>query len=61
MEEYNYICPHCFTSVSALIDTTIKEQKYIEDCERCCNPVEIKLRLDSRNKVSEFSADRLDA
>jgi len=24
-----------------LFDTSVKNQKYIEDCEVCCNPIEI--------------------
>jgi hypothetical protein len=25
-----------------LLDSTVRQQKYIEDCEVCCNPIEVK-------------------
>ncbi|MEQ8623505.1 MAG: CPXCG motif-containing cysteine-rich protein [Vicingaceae bacterium] len=41
--EQEYICPFCGTNVSVLIDPTIREQNYIEDCERCCRPIEFSI------------------
>ena len=43
MEELFYTCPYCFTEVSIIADLSVNEQEYIEDCERCCNPIEFKL------------------
>ena len=43
MLEQEYICPFCGTKVSVLIDLSIREQSYIEDCERCCRPIEFTL------------------
>lgn len=57
MEEYFYTCPYCFSEVSILVDTSIIRQEYIEDCERCCNPIEFSIRLDGEGNVQEFSAD----
>lgn len=41
--EQEYICPFCSTNVSVLIDPSIREQNYIEDCERCCRPIEFSI------------------
>ena len=57
MEEYFYQCPYCFTEVSVLIDLSLPEQEYIEDCERCCNPIQFRIRLDSNREIQEFSAE----
>lgn len=43
MEEYFYSCPFCFSQVSILVDLSIPNQQYIEDCERCCNPIEFTI------------------
>ncbi len=46
MEEYFYNCPFCFSHVSILVDLSIPNQQYIEDCERCCNPIEFSISSD---------------
>jgi hypothetical protein len=57
MEEYFYDCPYCFSEVSILIDTTLNEQEYIEDCERCCNPIDFRFTLDANSEIQDFSAN----
>ena len=41
MLEHFFQCPHCWEEISMLLDSSINSQKYIEDCEVCCNPIEI--------------------
>jgi hypothetical protein len=41
MEEHFFQCPYCWQTISMLLDPSITVQKYIEDCEICCNPIEI--------------------
>ena len=43
MEEHFFQCPYCWENISMLLDTSIQDQKYIEDCEICCNPIEIAI------------------
>lgn len=57
MEEYFYPCPYCFTEVSILIDTSVPEQQYIEDCERCCNPIEFTISVNETQEIEAFSAE----
>ena len=35
-----------------LFDTTIHNQVYIEDCEVCCNPIEVSLRFENAELIS---------
>jgi transcription elongation factor Elf1 len=44
--EQFYNCPFCFTEVSILVDLSIRKQEYIEDCERCCRPIEFAVETD---------------
>lgn len=57
MEEYFYNCPYCFSEVSILVDPSVARQQYIEDCERCCNPIEFTINIDEEGEVSGFSAE----
>ena len=45
MEEHFFQCPYCWESISMLLDSSITNQKYIEDCEICCNPIEIEVKF----------------
>lgn len=58
MEEVEkfFTCPYCLEKISMLLDTSIEEQQsYIEDCEACCNPIQISYL--SRNlEIENFQA-----
>jgi len=41
MEEYFFQCVHCWEEISMLMDSSVSNQVYIEDCEVCCNPIEV--------------------
>ena len=32
-------CPHCWEPIEVLIDTSVAEQEYVEDCQVCCQPL----------------------
>lgn len=32
-------CPYCGESISILVDESLPEQRYVEDCEVCCRPI----------------------
>ena len=55
MLEYYFGCPYCGAEISMLIDPSVSRQQYIEDCEVCCNPVEVSAAIEE-NKLVEFSA-----
>ncbi|HAD97920.1 MAG TPA: CPXCG motif-containing cysteine-rich protein [Cryomorphaceae bacterium] len=57
MEEYFYQCPYCFSEVSILVDLSVPHQEYIEDCERCCNPIQFVITLNDEREVEQFSAE----
>jgi hypothetical protein len=40
-QEHFFQCPHCWEEISMLLDASVREQTYIEDCEVCCNPIEL--------------------
>jgi hypothetical protein len=34
-------CPYCGESITLLIDLSVEEQTYIEDCSVCCQPMAV--------------------
>ena len=42
-----------------LIDTSVRQQKYIEDCEVCCNPIELEL-LTEEGEITAFNAKNIE-
>ena len=45
MLEHFFQCPYCWEEVSMLLDTSVTDQTYVEDCEVCCNPIEFNLQF----------------
>ena len=46
MYEHFFQCPYCWEEISMLLDPTVRQQKYIEDCEVCCNPIEVQANFE---------------
>ncbi|MCZ4410153.1 CPXCG motif-containing cysteine-rich protein [Cryomorphaceae bacterium 1068] len=53
MIEYFFTCPYCFQEISMLVDVSLPEQEYIEDCEVCCNPIEVKVSAENQ-EITNF-------
>jgi hypothetical protein len=56
--EYFFTCPYCSERISMVLDTSVKRQKYIEDCEVCCKPIEIRYTVEG-DEVSDFDASAI--
>ena len=39
-------CPYCGELIELVIDDSVAEQRYIEDCAVCCRPIEIEVIVD---------------
>ncbi len=59
MFEHNFQCPYCWSEISMLLDPSIAHQVYIEDCEVCCNPIEISVEFDN-NELSNFAVTSIE-
>ena len=56
--EHAFSCPYCLAPISMLLDPSIASQTYVEDCEVCCSPIEIRYQIED-DAVAAFSAERL--
>lgn len=59
MEEYFFQCPYCWEQISMLIDISQRHQKYIEDCEVCCNPIQILITIENQ-EITGFRARNIE-
>ena len=59
MEEHFFQCPYCWEQVSMLLDVSVGRQKYIEDCEVCCNPIEVTVSFEDA-ELTLFSAENIE-
>ena len=59
MLEYFFQCPHCWEQISFLLDTSERQLNYVEDCEVCCNPIEINATFNEDQLVS-FESNSLE-
>ncbi|WP_299106355.1 CPXCG motif-containing cysteine-rich protein [uncultured Winogradskyella sp.] len=55
MHEYFFQCPYCWEQISMLVDASQKHQKYIEDCEICCNPIQVSIVAENQDVVSFYA------
>ena len=58
MFEHFFQCPYCWEEVSMLMDPSITKQTYVEDCEVCCNPIEVTPYF-QENELVAFEANEL--
>ena len=53
--EVDFSCPTCAAPVSVLVDPSVPAQTYVEDCEVCCNPIQVHYESDGE-VVTAFDA-----
>ncbi len=59
LDEYLFSCPYCGSSISIVVETYSGTQAYTEDCEVCCQPIEIQYKV-SDGEIIQFDARRGD-
>lgn len=55
--EYRIHCPFCDESMTLLLDLSAGGQSYIEDCQICCQPMQISYESDAEN-ASNLQVER---
>jgi hypothetical protein len=45
LQESVISCPYCGETITLLVDASVEEQQYIEDCEVCCRPIQLKVSV----------------
>ncbi len=54
--EHSFTCPYCGEEISMVLDLSVSGDAYIEDCEVCCNPIEIRYTVED-DTLGDFEAN----
>lgn len=52
LEEAIIQCPYCGESIDVLIDCSVEDQQYIEDCKVCCQPINFIVSVDETGDIA---------
>lgn len=53
------MCPYCWEQISMVLDTSVGNQTYVEDCEVCCHPIEVHYSVQD-GEIAGFEANVLE-
>lgn len=53
-------CPYCGEPFETSADASAGPCKYVEDCQVCCQPIEMELRVDDNGDFAELVTRRGD-
>jgi hypothetical protein len=54
-------CPYCGEAFETGVDASAGLSRYVEDCQICCQPIEMELRVDENGAFTELIARRGDS
>lgn len=52
-----FTCPYCGESISMVLEELYGSQSYVEDCQVCCNPIQISFDVED-GAVVNVNAER---
>jgi hypothetical protein len=58
--EHSFTCPFCGEEISMVLDLSVHQHSYVEDCEVCCNPLEISYTVED-DALAQFEAKCLES
>ena len=61
LDEHIIDCPYCGESIRILIDASIPEQRYIEDCQVCCRPITLTVSVEEEGATRVQASGENDA
>ncbi|TVZ41090.1 Cysteine-rich CPXCG [Alteromonadaceae bacterium 2753L.S.0a.02] len=44
-------CPYCAERIEIVIDGSVEEQSFIEDCQVCCRPIQFTVYISGDDQV----------
>jgi len=60
LEETEVDCPYCGEEFTATVDCSAGNQRYVEDCPVCCQPIEFDARVGEDARLIHLGARRDD-
>jgi hypothetical protein len=56
LSEQTIGCPYCGEGISVLVDESLPEQRYVEDCQVCCRPIVLEVMVDPDGDVTVLAS-----
>lgn len=53
-------CPYCAEAILLRLDLTAGSQVYVEDCQVCCQPMQIAVEVRDDGRLKSLNAERMD-
>ena len=49
LQTHSLDCPYCGETIQIVVDCSVSNQDYIEDCQVCCRPINLYVTIDGNN------------
>ena len=49
--EHDIGCPYCGENITILVDDSLPDQQYVDDCQVCCRPVILNVTVNDDGDV----------
>ena len=56
LNEKSISCPYCGENITILVDDSLPEQEYIEDCQVCCRPIVLNVSVDHEGDAAVIAS-----
>ena len=56
----NVSCPYCAENYETPVDLTAGSFSYVEDCQICCQPIELFVEVNEAGRLTGVNAQRMD-
>ena len=60
LNEQEVSCPYCGEAINLLVDGSIENSSYIEDCSVCCQPMLVQASVDVDGELQSLQVRRED-
>jgi len=61
LEQFTEVaCPYCAESLLLRLDLSAGSQSYVEDCQVCCQPIQITMDVSDDGTLAAVGAARMD-
>jgi Cysteine-rich CPXCG len=52
LSEQPVSCPYCGEDITILVDQSLSDQEYVEDCQVCCRPIVLRVSVETDGHVA---------
>jgi len=49
LQTHQLSCPYCGEEIQIVVDCSVSEQDYIEDCQVCCRPIHFYIAIEGEH------------